>query len=69
VVKYGERIQVRLKEKDMEIVNRIKKEFSLSSDSEAIRFIINLWWKSLGSEAVDEEKLGEILARRMTNPD
>jgi len=69
VVKYGERIQVRLKEKDMEIVNRIKKEFSLSSDSEAVRFIINLWWKSLGSEAVDEEKLGEILARRMTNPD
>ena len=69
MVKYGERIQVRLKEKDMEIVNRIKKEFSLSSDSEAIRFIINLWWKSLGSEAVDEEKLGEILARRMTNPD
>ena len=69
MAKYGERIQVRLKEKDMEIVNRIKEEFSLSSDSEAVRFIINLWWKSLGSEAVDEEKLGEILARRMTNPD
>jgi len=69
VVKYGERIQVRLKEKDMEIVNRIKEEFSLSSDSEAVRFIINLWWKSLGTEAVDEEELGEILARRMTNSD
>jgi len=69
VADYKERIQVRLKEEDMEIVNRIKKEFSLSSDSEAVRFIINLWWKSLGTEAVDEEKLGEILARRMTNPD
>jgi len=66
---YKERIQVRLKEKDMEIVNRIKEEFSLSSDSEAVRFIINLWWKSLGTDAVDEEELGEILARRMTNSD
>jgi len=69
VVKYGERIQVRLGEEDARIVNRIKEEFSLSSDSEAVRFIINLWWKSLGTEAVDEEKLGQILARRMTNPD
>jgi len=69
VSNYKERIQVRLKEKDMEIVNRIKEEFSLSSSSEAVRFIINLWWKSLGTEAVDEEKLGEILARRMTNSD
>jgi len=69
VSNYKERIQVRLKEKDMEIVNRIKEEFSLSSDSEAVRFIINLWWKSLGTDAVDEEELGEILARRMTNSD
>jgi len=69
VVKFGERIQVRLGEEDAKIVNRIKEEFNLSSDSEAVRFIINLWWKSLGTEAVDEEKLGEILARRMTNPD
>jgi len=69
VVKYGERIQVRLGEEDAKIVNRIKEEFSLSSDSEAVRFIINLWWKSLGTEAVDEEKLGQILARRMTNPE
>jgi len=69
VVKFGEIIQVRLGEKDAEIVNRIKEEFNLSSDSEAVRFIINLWWKSLGTEAVDEERLGEILARRMTNPD
>jgi len=69
VSNYKERIQVRLKEKDMEIVNRIKEEFSLSSDSEAVRFIINLWWKSLGTDAVDEEELGEILARRMTSPD
>jgi len=69
VSNYKERIQVRLKEKDMKIVNRIKEEFSLSSDSEAVRFIINLWWKSLGTDAVDEEELGEILARRMTDPD
>jgi len=69
VVKLGKRIQVRLREKDARIVDRIKEEFSLSSDSEAVRFIINLWWKSLGTEAVDEEKLGQILARRMTNPD
>jgi len=69
VVKYGERIQVRLGEEDAKIVKKVKEGFSLSSDSEAVRFIINLWWKSLGSEAVDEEKLGEILARRMTNPD
>jgi len=68
VVKYGERIQVRLEEEDARIVNRVKEEFSLSSDSETVRFIINLWWKSLGTEAVDEEKLGQILARRMTNP-
>jgi len=68
VVKLGERIQVRLGEEDAKIVNRVKEGFNLSSDSEAVRFIINLWWKSLGSEAVDEEKLGEILARRMTNP-
>jgi len=67
VVEFGERIQVRLGEEDAKIVNRIREEFSLSSDSEAVRFIINLWWKSLGTEAVDEEKLGEILARRMTN--
>jgi len=69
VSNYKERIQIRLKEKDMEIVSRIKEEFSLSSDSEAVRFIINLWWKSLGTDAVDEEELGEILARRMTNSD
>jgi len=69
VSNYKERIQVRLEEKDIEIVNRVKEAFSLSSDSEAVRFIINLWWKSLGTEAVDEEKLGEILARRMTNSD
>jgi len=69
VAKLGERIQVRLGEEDARIINRVKNAFSLSSDSEAIRFIINLWWKSLGTEAVDEEKLGQILARRMTNPD
>jgi len=69
VVKFGERIQVRLGEEDAKIVNRIKEEFNLSSDSEAVRFIINLWWKSLGTEAVDEEKLGQILARRMTSSD
>jgi len=69
VANYKERIQVRLEEKDIEIVNRVKEAFSLTSDSEAVRFIINLWWKSLGTDAVDEEELGEILARRMTNPD
>jgi len=66
---YKERIQVRLKEEDKEIVNRVKEELSFSSDSEAVRFIINLWWKSLGLEAVNEEELGEVLARRMTDPD
>ena len=68
MVELGERIQVRLGEKDAKIVNRIKEEFSLSSDSEAVRFIINLWWKSLGTEAVDEEKLGQNPSQKDDKP-
>jgi len=67
VAKYGESLKVRLSKEDMKIVNRIKEEFNLSSNSEAVRFIINLWWKSLGTDAVDEGRLGQILSQRMTN--
>lgn len=52
---------LRITDKDQEIVDKVRDGFKLSSDGEAIRFVLNFWWKSLGSEAVDIKKLAQIL--------
>jgi len=64
--KYNHKIEFRADDGTKEIVNKVRDKFSLSSDSEAIRFIINLFWKSLGTEAVDEERLGQILGEKLS---
>jgi len=62
---YNHRVSVRLDDDTKEIIQKIKEGFSLSSNSEAIRLGLHLFWKSLGTEAVDEEKLGEIIGEQL----
>jgi len=52
---------VRISDDEQEIVDKVRKGFKLSSDGEAIRFVLNFWWKSLGSDAVDIKKLSKML--------
>ncbi len=52
---------VRISDDEQEIVDKVRNGFKLSSDGEAIRFVLNVWWRSLGSDAVDIEKLSVML--------
>ncbi len=52
---------VRISDDEQEIVNKVRNGFKLSSDGEAIRFVLNVWWGSLGSDAVDIKKLSGML--------
>lgn len=54
---------VRVSDDDQHIIDKVRKGFKLSSDGEAIRFVLNFWWKSLGSDAVDIEKLSKLLLK------
>lgn len=52
---------VRISDDEQEIVDKVRNGFKLSSDGEAIRFVLNFWWRSLGSDAVDIKKLSGML--------
>lgn len=52
---------VRVSDTEQHIIDKVRKGFELSSDGEAIRFVLNFWWKSLGSDAVNIEKLSGLL--------
>jgi hypothetical protein len=55
-------LSVRCSADEKKIIDKVRDAFKLSSDGEAVRFILNFWWQSLGSDAVDVKKLGELLA-------
>jgi len=52
---------VRVGDTEQHIIDKVRDGFELSSDGEAIRFVLNFWWKSLGSGALDIEKLAGML--------
>jgi len=54
---------LRVSDEDQHIIDKVRDGFKLSSDGEAIRFVLNFWWTSLGSDAVDIEKLSELLMK------
>jgi len=54
---------LRVSDDEQEIIDKVRNGFKLSSDGEAIRFVLNFWWKSLGSDAVDIEKLSKLLLK------
>jgi len=53
---------IRFSGAEQEIIDKVRNAFELSSDGEAVRFVLNFWWKSLGTDAVDVKKLGNMLA-------
>jgi len=61
-VKLPHKKTIRFSDEDQKIITKVKDAFSLSSDGEAVRFVLNFWWKTLGSEAVDLKKLAAILS-------
>jgi len=60
---------VRFNKRDIEIIDKVKAAFSFRSDADAIRFILTAWWTSLGSDAVDLDKLSELLLKKMVKDD
>jgi len=54
---------LRVSDDEQKIIDKVRKGFKLSSDGEAIRFVLNFWWTSLGSNAVDIEKLSKLLVK------
>ena len=61
-VKMARKKSIRFSDEEQRIIDRVKTGFNLRSDGEAVRFVLNFWWNSLGSDAVDVEKLGKLLA-------
>ena len=53
---------IRFSDDEQKIIGKVRTGFELSSDGEAVRFVLNFWWKSLGSDAVDVKKLGKLLS-------
>ena len=53
---------IRFSDDDQKIIDKVRDAFKLSSDGEAVRFVLNFWWQSLGSDAVDVKKLGKLLS-------
>lgn len=53
---------IRFSDTEQNIIDKVRDGLNLSSDGEAVRFVLNFWWKSLGSDAVDVVKLGKLLA-------
>ena len=60
---------VRLNDIEVEVIDKVKTALNFQTESDAIRFIINLWWGSLGSDAVDIDKLSKLILTRMVNSD
>ena len=52
---------IRFSDAEQRIIDKVRDGFSLKSDADAVRFVLNFWWKTLGSDAVDAKKLGELL--------
>lgn len=61
-VKLPQKKTIRFSSDDQKIITKVREAFSLSSDGEAVRFVLNFWWKTLGSDAVDLKKLASILS-------
>jgi len=55
------RMSIRCTDAERKIIDNVRSGFKLSSNAEAVRFVLNIWWKTLGSEAVDTKKLSAIL--------
>jgi hypothetical protein len=53
---------IRFSDDQQIIIDKVRDAFDLSSDGEAVRFVLNFWWQSLGSDAVDVKKLGNMLS-------
>ncbi|NIA12029.1 MAG: hypothetical protein GWP10_20485 [Nitrospiraceae bacterium] len=60
-VMFPHKLAIRYSDDEQKIIDKVRTGFKLSSDAEAIRFILNFWWKSLGSDAVDVKKLAQLL--------
>jgi sulfur relay (sulfurtransferase) DsrC/TusE family protein len=54
---------IRFSDAEQKIIDKVRDGFELSSDSDAVRFVLNFWWKTLGSDAVDVKKLGKLLSK------
>jgi len=52
---------IRFSDEEQKIIDKVREGFALKSDGDAVRFVLNFWWKSLGSDAVDVKKLAELL--------
>jgi len=65
VGRYNDRVNMRIDSETDEILDKVQKGFGLSNRSETIRLIIHLWYKSLNTDAVDEEELGRILGKKL----
>jgi len=56
------KLAIRYSDNEQKIIDKVRDAFKLSSDGEAVRFVLNFWWQSLGSDAVDVKKLGKLLS-------
>jgi len=52
---------IRFSDDEQRIIDKVREGFNLPTDGAAVRFVLNFWWKSLGSDAVDVKKLGKLL--------
>jgi len=68
VAKYGEKIQIRIGEEEMRVI-RAMEDIWGGSKAQVIRTIIRLWGVSAESGAINMERLGEELNKRMTEVD
>lgn len=60
---------VRFNPDEIDVINNVKKSLNFQSDSDTIRFIINVWWGSMGAGAVDTKKLAKLIITQMVKPD
>ena len=58
---------IRFSDEDQKIIDKVRTGFALKNDGDAVRFVLNFWWKSLGSDAVDVKKLAELLKEDKKN--
>jgi len=60
---------VRFNENEIDVIEKVKKSLNFQSDSDTIRFIINVWWGSMGAGAVDMKKLAKLIITQMVKTD
>jgi len=58
---------IRFSDAEQRIIDKVREGFNLPTDGAAVRFVLNFWWKSLGSDAVDVKKLGKLLREDQSN--